>query len=913
MSYDQCLVAQEQILRAATEWTPPLDGWGIFQVVEGLGYAIHGKSAIELCPGFLIAESQARGLRFRASQLGNMALRCLSFAPGQLSGLLTAAENQRLEMLASQIPAWRGFYDASRGEARKFAEMLGRLPATPNFLGRAMAVEAIACVLREPMESAAARLETQEPDQFRLVMSQLTERDLLEYSVAELARKCGCTPRHFSRLCRQHFGCCMREKIRQSRLNTAKNLLRSTRQKIVNVAFESGFQNLGLFNTIFKKYVGVTPSEWRQQKEPNRAPKGRFLAVAFLSGLFSLASSRAGEPVPPPGPPATAASGSPAAATNQVAKAGPGAKKTFQVKGFDVAGNTLLRPQEIESVVTNFVGDQVTIEQINVARDTLNLFYRKKGYVTVAVNVPPQRSTNGIIKLEVTEGRLAEINVAGNRYFSTRNVLRALPSLRTNLLLNSQWFGPELDRANTSGDRQIYPQIMPGAEPGTAALMLKVKDRLPLHGKLELNNQSTPGTPNLRINSALTYNNLWQLEHSVGVQYGFTPEEFKTAPMPPEHFYDYPLISYYSGYYRLPLGKPGALEESFSDRPTSFGYNETTRQFQLPPMTGQPELTAYASRSSMDTGIKQTPRKLFAKTSYTSMYSYESGEDLTQSENLGLRFIRPLPEFAKIRSSLSAGFDYKYYHLESFNTNHFFTHSEIPNPVSTNLPPTILEDELATPQPVRSHSIYYLPFNVRWDARLPDRQGATTFALGQTFHFAGLLTDQKDFEALTGSPESSGTFVVVNGDLAREQSLGGGWSILARASGQWASEPLISNEQFGIGGMAGVRGYHEGSQYGDHGWRAIVEPQTPLWDLGMVDSKAPMRGRISVFTDYGQSCRAEAPAGTSPEDLWGAGVAFFSTIGHTLDLRLTLAWALLDAGTTKAGQGMAHFSVGAQF
>jgi hemolysin activation/secretion protein len=57
--------------------------------------------------------------------------------------------------------------------------------------------------------------------------------------------------------------------------------------------------------------------------------------------------------------------------------------------------------------------------------------------------------------------------VTGNRYFSTNNVRRALPSLRTNVLLNTRWLQPELDRANANADRQIYPVVSPGPEPGT--------------------------------------------------------------------------------------------------------------------------------------------------------------------------------------------------------------------------------------------------------------------------------------------------------------------------------------------------------------------------------------------------------------------------------------------------------------
>src|SRR5262249_4931848 len=155
------------------------------------------------------------------------------------------------------------------------------------------------------------------------------------------------------------------------------------------------------------------------------------------------------------------------------------------------------------------------------AMGALQLEYRERGYPTVAVSLPPQQVTNGMIHVQVTEGTLAEIMASNNHYFSSENVMRALPSLHTNRVLHGRDVQAELDQANASSDRQIYPEVRPGPEPGTSALVLDVKDRLPLHGRLELNNSSTPATPELRLNLNISYNDLWQLEHSIGFQYGF--------------------------------------------------------------------------------------------------------------------------------------------------------------------------------------------------------------------------------------------------------------------------------------------------------------------------------------------------------------------------------------------------------
>src|SRR5262249_54457579 len=151
----------------------------------------------------------------------------------------------------------------------------------------------------------------------------------------------------------------------------------------------------------------------------------------------------------------------------------------------------------------------------------------------------------------------------------------------------------ELDRANANQDRQIYPEIEPGPETNTTVLRLVVKDRLPVHGKIDFNNQSSPGTPELRLNSSAVYNNLWQYEHQLGVQYSFSPEQFKQGDQ--WNWYDRPLVANYSGFYRLPLANPEAIEHEVETRPGTFGFDEATRKFRLPPASGGPELNFYGS------------------------------------------------------------------------------------------------------------------------------------------------------------------------------------------------------------------------------------------------------------------------------------------------------------------------------
>ncbi len=313
----------------------------------------------------------------------------------------------------------------------------------------------------------------------------------------------------------------------------------------------------------------------------------------------------------------------------------------LNVVGYEVLGNDLLSEDILESIFSKYVGTNETKDDVDNAQKDLALEYRARGFVTVNVVRPPQVITNGIIRLVVTEGTLAHINVVGNRYYSSNNVMRALPSLKTNIIPNDNVLAAEFDRANANQDRQIYPRLTNGPTPGTSDLFLVVKDRYPLHGKVELNNQASPGTPALRLNGSAVYNNLWQLDHALGVQYSASPEAYKLGDQ--WKWYDQPLVANYSGFYRMPLGNPASVADIIESQPGAFGYDEATRRFNLPPPSGTSELNVYASRSTIDTGVQNQspPNAIRCSRSARRLSAELVQEDLTVNNTLGFRLSAP--------------------------------------------------------------------------------------------------------------------------------------------------------------------------------------------------------------------------------------------------------------------------------
>jgi len=265
-----------------------------------------------------------------------------------------------------------------------------------------------------------------------------------------------------------------------------------------------------------------------------------------------------------------------------------------------------------------------------------------------------------------------------------------------------------------------------------------------------------------------------------------------------------------------------------------------------------------------------------------------------ERNGLGMSPAAVAAELARIKSAVSFGADYKTYRLTSYATNLFRFVSTIPPDVPGG-DPTIVESTVPSPQPTREKSLEYLPLALRWDGSRTDPRGTTTAGLGvnANFNFPG-MSARPSFTNVTASAQGDGRYVTVVASLGRVERIYGDWTVSLQADGQWANQPLISNEQFGIGGIAGVRGYHEGEVYGDMGWRVVCEPRTPTWTLGLVNGNTPMRMRGAVFVDYGEAYLLDPQGRTSPTQLWGVGAGINVFVGELMDLRAAVGVPLLD-------------------
>jgi len=212
------------------------------------------------------------------------------------------------------------------------------------------------------------------------------------------------------------------------------------------------------------------------------------------------------------------------AGTSGAQETRPPADPSFDILEIQVEGNSVLRAADIERAVRRFLGPQRHFSDVEGARRSLEDLYQKRGYQTVFVDIPEQRVSGGIVRLHVLEGTVGRERVLGSRYYELGEIRSRVPELAPGTVPDFNRMQGELAQANKLPDRQVSPILTPGRTPGTVDVDLSVKDQLPLHADLEVDNHASPFTRAERVNGAIHYDNLWQRHHSIALNYQVAPQ-----------------------------------------------------------------------------------------------------------------------------------------------------------------------------------------------------------------------------------------------------------------------------------------------------------------------------------------------------------------------------------------------------
>jgi hemolysin activation/secretion protein len=360
-------------------------------------------------------------------------------------------------------------------------------------------------------------------------------------------------------------------------------------------------------------------------------------------------------------------------------------------------------------------------------------------------------------------------------------------------------------------------------------LALNVEDHLPAHTSLEVNNQYTNNTSELRAIAAASYDDLFARLDSIAFQYQSSPQK--------------------------------------TDEVAVWAASYTAR---LP--DGRSKLAFFYIDSNSDVATVGDAGATISV--------------LGKGKIFGSRYINPFYSSAAATHVFIGSVEYKDF-AESI----------------------LAADLFRTP-------ISYINLSAGHTSAWRGEQQQWSLVSSVNFGVRGLSNSVEEFR--NKRAEGIANYWLVRSDASYSRNLPWHLNLRLRGAGQYAVDPVISNEQFSIAGADGVRGYLEAEQLGDVGFKTSLELGLPAWKA----FTERLQSGVFLFYDLGRMSRLE-PLRSRTGELQEAINRTLRSAGAGLEFTLfqhfagSLVWAYpFVAGSddgTQEGDSRLHFSVRASW
>lgn len=179
----------------------------------------------------------------------------------------------------------------------------------------------------------------------------------------------------------------------------------------------------------------------------------------------------------------------------------------IEVKAIQVFGSRVFAAAELEALVANFVGSERTLAELDKAAGRITAYYRERGYIVARAYLPAQEIKNGVVVINVLEGRIDKQRVNNQSRLSDGRASGYLSVIKNGDALQAR----PVDRmllllADTPGVGGARATLQPGASVGTSDLLVELDPSAPYFANVELDNYGNRYTGEYRLGGALALN-----------------------------------------------------------------------------------------------------------------------------------------------------------------------------------------------------------------------------------------------------------------------------------------------------------------------------------------------------------------------------------------------------------------------
>jgi hemolysin activation/secretion protein len=201
--------------------------------------------------------------------------------------------------------------------------------------------------------------------------------------------------------------------------------------------------------------------------------------------------------------------------------------ETIVVDKFEIVGSTVFSQEELAQVLAEFTKKPISLAEIFQARSKITDLYVKKGYITSGAYIPPQTIKSGVVKIQIVEGKLEDIQVTGTRRLNP-NYVRSRLAIATGAPLNREKLLEALQLLQLNPLIQnLSAELSAGSRPGVSVLQVEVREAKSFSSQIVLDNGRSPSVGSFRRRLQVNQANL--LGFGDGFNFAYTNTDGSNA------------------------------------------------------------------------------------------------------------------------------------------------------------------------------------------------------------------------------------------------------------------------------------------------------------------------------------------------------------------------------------------------
>jgi len=221
----------------------------------------------------------------------------------------------------------------------------------------------------------------------------------------------------------------------------------------------------------------------------------------------------------------------------------------------------------LKKTIRLFYNQPLNTDTITSIKRRVIQFYQNNNRPVVAVIVPYQDVSSGVLQIIVREGKLGKVYTEGNKWFKSETLEEAI-KLKIGEAIASNTLNENLYYLNRNPFRHIDAIYTPGDRDGITDIELSVMDRLPLRVYGGIDNMGNDVTGNNRLFTGFNWGQVFGTEQRLSYQFVTSPDFdrfrahtlFYEVPLPWQH-----ILNIYGGYAHIdaPFSVPNIEDTMF--------------------------------------------------------------------------------------------------------------------------------------------------------------------------------------------------------------------------------------------------------------------------------------------------------------------------------------------------------------